>query len=117
MEYTAKVLFTYNRYTQTEEHIQEDALIQKIPVILIHNYQLQIDDLKTEDKEKETIYFNKKEEIILSFTSTNASDFVPENIIINGQEYMLTKSGTNKYKVALPGYDASGKQEIKIEKK
>lgn len=116
VEYTAKVLFTYNRYTQTEEHIQEDALIQKIPVILIHNYQLQIDDLKTEDKEKETIYFNKKEEIILSFTSTNASDFVPENIIINGQEYMLTKSGTNKYKVALPGYDASGKQEIKIEK-
>lgn len=82
VEYTAKVLFTYNRYTQTEEHIQEDALIQKIPVILIHNYQLQIDDLKTEDKEKETIYFNKKEEIILSFTSTNASDFVPENIIM-----------------------------------
>lgn len=116
VSYTAKVLVTYNRYTQTEEHIQKDKLIEEIPVILIHDYQLQIDNLKTENKDEETIYFNKNEEIILSFSSTNASKFVPENVIINGQNYELTKVGTSKYKVTLPGYEASGKQEINIEK-
>ena len=67
VSYTAKVLVTYNRYTQTEEHIQKDKLIEEIPVILIHDYQLKIDNLKTENKDEETIYFNKNEEIILSF--------------------------------------------------
>lgn len=114
--YTAKVLVTYNRYTQTEEYIKKDKLIEEIPVILIHDYQLQIQDLQTENAEQKTIYFNKNEGIILNFTSTNASKFTPENAIINGQNYELTKAGTNKYKVTLPGYDASGKQEIKIEK-
>ena len=117
ISYTAKILATYNRFTDTEEHIQKDQLLEEIPVILIHDYKLQVSNLKTSNKEKETIYFTKNEEIILSFTSTNASGFIPENVIINGKSYKVTrKTGTNNYSVILPGYSASGKQEIKIEK-
>lgn len=117
ISYTAKVLVTYNRFTGTEEHIQKDQLLEEIPVILIHDYKLEVKDLKTSNKEKETIYFNKNEEITLSFTSTNASSFIPENVIINGKTYKATrKIGTDKYSVILPGYNVSGKQTIKIEK-
>lgn len=117
VSYTAKILATYNRFTDTAEHIQKDQLLEEIPVILIHDYKLQVSDLKTSNTEKETIYFNKNEEIILSFTSTNASSFIPENVIINGKTYKTTRrTGTNQYTVVLPGYSASGKQKIKIEK-
>lgn len=117
ISYTAKVFATYNRFTETEEHIQKDKLIKEIPITLIHDYKLQVSDLKTANKEKETTYFNKNEEIILSFTSTNASSFIPENVIINGKNYEITrKTGTNQYTATLPGYNANGTQEIKIEK-
>lgn len=116
ISYTAKVLGTYNRFTATEEYIQKEQLLKQIPITLIHDYKLEVKELKTSSKEKDTIYFNKNEEIILNFTSTNASDFIPENVIINGKTYKTTrKTGTDKYSVILPGYDASGKKEIKIE--
>ncbi len=115
--YTAKILATYNRFTDTEENIQKDQLLEEIPVILIHDYQLQVSNLKTSNKEKETIYFNKNEEIILSFISTNISSFIPEDVIINGKTYKTTrKTDTNQYTVTMPGYTASGIQEIKVEK-
>lgn len=117
VSYIAKVLVTYNRFTETEEYIQKDQLLEEVPVILIHDYKLQISDLKTANANKATIYFNKNEEIILSFTSTNASSFIPEEATINGKTYKVTrKTGTNQYTATLSGYDASGKQEIKIEK-
>ena len=114
--YKAKILFTYNRFTGTEEHIQKDQLLEEVSVILIHDYKLQVSNLKTANKEKETIHFNKNEEIILTFTSTNVSSFIPENVIINGKTYTTKKTGTNQYVVTLPGYDSSGTKEIKIEK-
>ena len=115
--YTAKVLATYNRFVEAEDHEVKDQLIEEIPIILVHDYKLQVSNLKTANKNKETIYFNKNEEIIFSFSSTNASIFIPEDVIINGNPYKVTrKTGTDKYTVTLVGYDVSGKQEIKIEK-
>lgn len=117
MLYTAKVLATYNRFIEAEDHDVKDQLIEEIPIILVHDYKLQVSNLKTANKNKETIYFNKNEEIIFSFSSTNASIFIPEDVIINGNPYKVTrKTGTDKYTVTLAGYDVSGKQEIKIEK-
>ena len=117
MLYTAKVLATYNRFVEAEDHEVKDQLIEEIPIILVHDYKLQVSNLKTANKNKETIYFNKNEEIIFSFSSTNASIFIPEDVIINGNPYKVTrKTGTDKYTVTLVGYDVSGKQEIKIEK-
>lgn len=117
VSYIAKILVTYNRFTETEEHIQKDQILEEIPVILMHDYKLQVNDLKTANTNKETKYFNKNEEINLSFTSTNASNFIPEEVVINGNTYKVTrKTGTNQYTVTLSGYEVSGKQEIKIEK-
>lgn len=59
ISYTAKVLVTYNRFTNTEEYIQKDQILEEIPVILIHDYKLQVSDLKTANENKETIYFTK----------------------------------------------------------
>ena len=46
--------------------------------MLVGDYNLQVSDLKTAKKEKDTKYFEKKKEIRLSFNCTNATSFLPE---------------------------------------
>ena len=58
--------------------------------MLVGDYNLQVSNLKTANKEKDTKYFNKNEEITLSFDSTNATSFLPEKVIVNGEQYVLT---------------------------
>ncbi len=45
---------------KAEDHEVKDQLIEEIPIILVHDYKLQVSNLKTANKKKETIYFNKK---------------------------------------------------------
>ena len=116
-KYIARFFITYNIINESEENTQKDQLIEELPIILIHDYKLQVSDLHTFNKDNETKYFNKNEEITLSFNSTNTTSFVPEQAIINGNTYILNrKEGTNTFKTILSGYDISGIQEIKIEK-
>ncbi len=115
-EYIAKFIANYNRYPEGDENIEENQVIKETKIMLVGDYNLQVTDIKTSNKEKDTKYFNKKEEIILSFNCTNSTSFLPEKAIIDGNEYILTHTeGTNIYTTKLPALEESGVKEYKLE--
>ena len=115
-EYTARFIANYNRYPEGDENIEENQVIREAKIMLVGDYNLQVSDLKTANKEKDTKYFEKNEEITLSFNCTNATSFLPEKAIIDGKEYVLTHTeGTNIYTTKLAGLEESGVKEYKLE--
>ncbi len=115
-EYTARFIASYNRYPEGDENIEENQVIREARIMLVGDYNLQVSDLKTANKEKDTKYFEKKKEIVLSFNCTNATSFLPEKAIINGEEYVLKHiEGTNQYTTKLAGLEESGVKEYKLE--
>ncbi|MCI8273738.1 MAG: hypothetical protein HFJ55_06635 [Clostridia bacterium] len=117
IEYIAKFTITYNRHPKDGEGKDETKVVAQEPILLIRDYNLQVSNIKTLNSEKETKYFDKNEEIILSFTATNESKFVPEKAVIDNNEYELAKKegSQNTYTVKLPSYDTYGKKEIQLQ--
>ena len=115
-EYVAKLIASYNRYPEGNDNIEVDKVIAQADVMLVGNYNLEISDVKTVNQEKDTKYFNKNEEIGLSFTCTNATSFIPQKAVISGNEYTLTRNGeTNTYTTKLPSFETSGVKEYNLE--
>ncbi len=115
-EYTARFIANYNRYPEGNENIEENQVIREAKIMLVGDYNLQVSDLKTANKEKDTKYFEKKEEITLSFNCINATSFLPEKAILNGEEYVLTHNeGTNTYTAKLPALEESGVKEYNLQ--
>jgi len=117
VEYLARFTITYNRHPQEGQGEEETKMVAEAPIMLIRNYNLQVSNIKTANSKQESNYFKKNEEVIVSFTATNETKFVPEKAIINETEYELTKKegNTNTYIAKLPGYDTYGKKEINIQ--
>ena len=113
-EYTLKVTVKYKRDEKATE-TKEEILLEK-PILLIKDYNLQVSDIKTSNTKGNTKYFNRDEEIKVSFTSTNSTKFVPAKVKINGKEYNLTKLEDNIYETIIDGFDSSGVSDITIEK-
>ena len=84
---------------------------------LIEDYELEISNIQTkkdnQTQEEATVY-EKGEKIIVSFNSTNKSQYYPEKVVINGKEYDVTKK-ENQYTVLIDGIQETGEKEIIIE--
>ena len=119
-EYTLVAKMTYDRDTNeleedTSLNYVEDEIFRRRPIQLIPDYQLQISNLKTYNGEKETKYFERGQEVTVSFDSTNSTVFYPAYAIINGRQYELEKTEQN-YKTKIPVVSTFGPKTITVEK-
>lgn len=114
IEYTFEILVTYSRYSNGQNSVEEAIFTSSIQ--MIEEYNLQLSNIKTYTSKKvETKYFERNEGIIVSFESTNSSNYYIEKAMINGKEYTVQKNG-NYYETNIDGFDSNGVKEIKIEK-
>lgn len=119
-QYTLIAKMTYDRDTNTiKEEINKnyvkDEVFRERPIQLIADYQLEIGNIKTYNEEKETRYFERGQEVTVSFDSINQTEFYPVYAIINGKQYELEKVEQN-YKTKIPVVSEYGPKTIKIEK-
>lgn len=114
IEYTFEILVTYSRYSNGENSVEETIFTRSVQ--MIEEYNLQLSNIKTYTSQKvETKYFDRNEGIVVSFESTNSSNYYIEKAIINGKEYTIQRKG-NYYEANIDGFDSNGVKEIKIEK-
>lgn len=116
-DYKAIIEASYNRDTDTLEHEIDNSgrlLIEK-DIKLVVDYQLTLSNIATYDSENnQKNIFAKGEEIILGFESKNATNFIPENAVINGVSYPVEVNG-NKYVIKLEAFKDFDEKEFKIE--
>lgn len=83
------------------------------------NYNFKMSDIKTyksvNDVLIETSEFDIGEEITLKFYSTNSTVYVPTEVVVNGNTYVLEQEN-NTYTTIINGFDSVGKHELIIEK-
>ena len=120
VEYTLIAKMTYDRDTntieeETNQNYVEDEIFRRRPIQLIADYELGITNLKTYYGEKETRYFERGQEVTVSFDSTNATEFYPVYAIINGKQYELQKADQN-YKTKIPVVSTYGPKTVTVEK-
>lgn len=120
VEYTLVAKMTYDRDTntieeETNKNYVEDEIFRRRPIQLIADYELQISNIKTYNGEKETKYFERGQEVTVSFDSSNITEFYPVYAIINGKQYELEKVEQN-YKTKIPVVSTFGPKTITIEK-
>ncbi len=119
-QYTLIAKMTYDRDTneieeETNKNYVEDEIFRQRPIQLIADYELKIENIKTYNGEKETKYFERGQEVTVSFDSINQTEFYPVYAIINGKQYELEKVNQN-YKTKIPVVSAFGPKTITIEK-
>ena len=119
-EYTLVAKMTYDRDTntlaeETNQNYVKDEVFRRRPIQLIADYQLEINNIKTYNGEKETKYFERGQEVTVSFDSNNPTEFYPVYAIINGKQYELEKVNQN-YKTKIPVVSTFGPKTITIEK-
>lgn len=94
--------------------ISEKELLNK-EVQLVFDYDLSISDLNTSKNNVNTKYFDKNEEVTLSFKSNNRTSFEIVEAIINENKYSVSKLN-DLYQVKLNGFDIAGVKKLVIEK-
>lgn len=119
-QYTLVAKMTYDRDTntieeETDKNYVEDEIFRRRPIQLIADYELQISNIETYNGEKETEYFERGQEVTVSFDSINQTEFYPVYAIINGTQYELQKVNQN-YKTNIPVVSTFGPKTITIEK-
>ena len=115
VEYTFEILVTYSRY-ENGQNILTDEIIFTKPIQMILDYNLEIFNIQTSTiNGKETKYFNRNNQIKVSFESTNSTKFYIQKVVINGKEYAVEKN-ENTYTTIIDGFESNGVQEIKFEK-
>ncbi len=104
-----------------EDNYYEHENITSIIAMLIPATQINVHDIKTYNDNQETKYFSKGEEVKVTFEASSIfeddngtkSYYYPSKVVVNGNEYEVTKNG-NFYTFVLPGYTEAGQQEIVI---
>lgn len=118
-KYILVAKMTYDRDTDTmqeeKQNYVEDKEFSRRHIQLIEDYNLQITNLNTFNKEKKTHYFEKGEHVTLSFDSTNDTEFYPIKATINGVQYDLQRNKDN-YKADILLDSTSGVRNIVVEK-
>lgn len=118
-EYLLNIYLSYNLDTdQLTEHEQDNSgiTLETKELKLNIDYKFNFSSIKLYNKQgQEVDKYSKNEPIILGFTSTNATKFLPEYVVIKGQKYEVTSNGNNTYKVTINGIEQTGEYELKVE--
>ncbi len=120
-KYTLKINATYDLDSNTlpgspeEDNRVIDETLTTKEVELILDYELNIRNIKTYNENGTTKYFNKYEPIIVSFESTNTTNFEPIKAVINGVLYPLTKKD-NAYYLTISSERTYGVKTGRLEK-
>jgi len=120
VKYNLDIKVTYDRDTNSLEDTDDSDNLIENKVLLskkvqqLSDYEVKITELKTYNGETENKYFAKNSPITVSFESTNITDFVPVQAVINGKLYDLTNAD-DVYSTTTDSYDVAGVKNIVIE--
>ena len=106
--YNLKIYLTYARNADKSQK-EENKLVEEIPIQLLKDYDLKIENLETGRQ-----YFEKNEEIPVSFTGTTDSAYAIVFVKVDGKAYAVEQKNDKHYSFTLPGYQASGVKTIQI---
>ena len=119
--YTLEIKVNYDRDSNKlegkpeEDNLFVDEVLVTREIQILADYEFTFNNFMTYKDESQTKYFEKQQNIIIKFDSTNVSKSVPKKAVIDGQEYELTKNETT-YQTNLNGYEELGVKNITIEK-
>lgn len=118
-DYILNIYLSYNLDSdQLTEHEQDNtgSILETKELKLNIDYKFEFSNIKLYNEEgQEVDKYSKNEPIIVGFTSTNATKFLPKYVVINGQKYEVTSSENSTYKVKINGIDKTGEYELKVE--
>lgn len=111
-DYILNIYLGYNLDTdQLTEHEQDNtgSILETKELKLNIDYKFNFSNIKLYNEQgQEVDKYSKNEPIIVGFTSTNATKYIPEYVVINGQKYEVTSSENNTYKVKINGIEKTG---------
>lgn len=108
------VKYDLDTNTLKEENHTGNLILQK-EMVLVTNYDIKINNIKTYSNGLESNYFEKDENIQVSFESTNNTKYVPVEVVINGIKYNVIKYA-NSYIVNINGLTNTGNNQFTIQK-
>ena len=120
-KYKIILCITYYVNTGTLEETANNVSTMTIEKDLsfVINYNFELSNIETfkhkEEQLEKTQEFSIGEYIAVKFDSTNATSYFPEEAIINGKTYELTKEN-HTYTASIEGFDSTGNKNINIEK-
>lgn len=115
--YTLSITAQYRRDSEqlstTENHRGSLSVMKQLQLNL--DYQFTFKGLQSQTQDgRQTTVFDKGQPIALWFESSNATQFQPERIIVNGNSYPVQPSGTG-YQVLLEGQTQTGAKQFTVE--
>lgn len=119
-DYILNIYITYNLDTNelTEHEVDNSGVILETKDLKLNiDYKFSFSNIKLyNEKGEEVQEYSKNEPIILGFTSSNATNYEPKYVVINGNSYEVISKENNTYKVKIGGTWQTGNYELKIEK-
>ncbi len=117
-KYDFVIKATYDRDTNAlteslDNRIESSLLTQEIQ--LVFDYNITVSDITTSKNNTNTKYFEKDEDIVVSFKSSNKVNYEVTEVTINDKTYTVTKVN-DCYQVTLDGFDSVGVHTITIGK-
>ena len=121
-KYTGKIYATYDLDTnqlnditgEQNKQIDKEMLTQEIKLTTEYNLKIENIKVRKENSQNEETVYTKGEKVIVEFESNNGTQYEPQKVTINGEEYNITKNN-NKYTVELNNIEGIGQKEIKVE--
>lgn len=115
--YVLKLISTYDLDSNKndEANKKENQVLATEEICMVEDYRLNVKDLKTYNGDNQGKYFAKKAPITVEFNSTNVTEYKPQKVVINGQQYEVTEKNQSVYRTNITGFDNSGLKDIKIE--
>ncbi len=108
----------FNNETNDDENRYEDQSIFKKPFILTDSYNVEFSNIKTyNSKSEQTNYFEKNEDIKVTFEFAAKADLTLEQMKINGEIYTPQQDEENEklYSITLKGTNKAGPVEVAID--
>lgn len=119
-DYILNICLVYNLDTDEliEHEIDNSGVILEAKDLKLNiDYKFNFSNIKLySEKGEEVQEYSKNEPIILGFTSSNATNFEPKYVVINGNSYEIISKENSTYKVKIDGIGQTGDYELKIEK-
>ena len=118
-KYEFVVNVTYDRDTnvltsESDNKVIDNNLITQ-EIQLVRDYDVNVTEVQTSKDNVINHYFEKDEDIVVLFKSSNVTSFEVVEVTINGKKYATTKAG-DYYQAVIPGFDQAGVKKITIEK-
>ncbi len=118
-KYDFVIKATYDRDTNVLTGVNDNRIVDRRlltqEVQLVLDYNVTVSDITTSKDNTNTKYFEKNEDIILSFNSSNTVNYEVAEVTINNKDYTVTKVDDH-YQVTISGFDKVGVHTITIEK-